>query len=426
MRRHLIDLLAGMAALVGAALAMEAWLAGSLLRYIAAGLLFGAALAVPGLTILLLRDRARRFWRHVLFALVPVVFLLLLGELVVRVFGPPALAPEVLVADARLGHVLQPGTGEADGWGFRNERVPERVDALFVGDSQTYGFFVARDEAFPAVFAQATGAAAYQMAQGSYGPVRYRELVRRGLALHPRLVVVAVYFGNDLFDATAGAALEGAEDLRAAGRSYPRPQGITSAGDTSPNWTMALVDGLQQHSRLLGAAGEALRSRLRGSTSLLDAQPGAVPFVDAAVGTILLPEYRRPVLDLDDPTIADGMRISERCLLDIGAACRAAKATCLVLTIPTKEYVYAEWRRRAGQAMPALAGLHAAETAARARLFRALAGDANLRQADLTEACIAELAAGHPLWAGNGDGHLMQAGHRLAAALVAAEWAKLR
>lgn len=419
-----IDLLAALAAAAGAALAVEAWFAGSLFRYVLAGLVAGGALGVPALSILLLRDRARRFWRRCLFAFVPLLLLLLLAEVGLRWFGPAPPPPEVLVEDARLGHAFAPGSGSLDAWGFRNERVPERVDALFVGDSQTFGFFVDRDEAFPALFARATGRTSYQMANGGYGGVHYRELVRRGLALHPQLVVVGFYFGNDLFDAIAGAGLDGAEDLRAPGRTYARPRNPELDGMASPNWTMALLDALQAHSRLLGAAGEVVKSRLRGGAGGLDAQPGAVPFADAKVGTVLLPDYRRPAVDLGNQGIADGLRISVQCLRDIGAACREHGARCLVLAIPTKEFAYAEWQRRGGKPLAALEALRTAEQGVRDRLFAAIAADPGLQLVDLAEPCIAALAAGTPIWAGNGDGHIMREGHRAAAAAVAAAAAK--
>ncbi len=279
-----LDVSAILLAALGATLGIEAWFAGSLFRYVLAGLVAGGLLCVPLLSILVLRDRARRCWRRALFALVPLVALLVLVEIGIRVFGPPDEGKEVLVEDARLGHVNQPFTGGMDEWGFRNAHVPEQVDVLFVGDSQTWGFFLERDEAFPAVFAQRTGLSTYQMSNGAYGPVHYRELLRRGIQLKPKLVVVGFYFGNDLWDATAGAGLVSAEDVRDPKRTYEPPRNPeVDEGDAVPNWIMGCADFVQRHSRLAGWVGEVVKSRLRGS-SMLDAQPGAVPFDGGASG----------------------------------------------------------------------------------------------------------------------------------------------
>lgn len=416
-----LDVFATLLAIAGVAFAVEAWLAGSLFRYVLAGLVGGALLCVPLLSIALLRDRARRVFRLVLFALAPLLALLLLVEIGIRVLGPTDEGKEVLVADARLGHVNLPGVGGMDSWGFRNAAVPERVDALFVGDSQTWGFFLDREEAFPTLFGESTGLSTYQMSNGAYGPVHYRELLRRGLELRPQLVVVGFYFGNDLWDAAAGAGLVSGADVRDPKRTYEPPHNPEiEEGEAAPNWIMACADHAQRSSRLLGWAGEVVKSRLRGS-AMLDDQPGAVPFDGGAVSTLLLPEYRRAALDLGSSSIADGLRIAEQCLRDIAARCRDAGAHCVLLAIPTKEYCYAEWQRREGAPLPELAGLHAAESAVRERVFAAAAA-AELEVVDLAPVCIAALAAGEPIWAGNGDGHLMRGGHAAAAAALAEIW----
>ncbi|MCA8965684.1 MAG: hypothetical protein KDC48_12440 [Planctomycetes bacterium] len=419
MRR--IDLVAVLLAGLGVALAAQAWFAGSLFRYVLAGAVAGGGLCLPLLVILVLRDRGRRLLRRITLALLPLLAVLVVLEIGLRVFGRAVPPPAVLVADARLGHVVQPGTGESDAWGFRNAAVPERADALFIGDSQSWGFFVEREQAYPAVFAAQTGMACYQMANGGYGPVRYRELVRRGLQLRPKLVVVGFYFGNDLWDAYDGAGLVGAEDLRDPRRKYEAPRPPEPGGKASPNWTMASVDLLLERSRLIGWIGDTVKAPLRGQASLLDAQAGAVPFTEAPVATMLLPDYRRPALDLGNEGIADSLRIAEKCLRDIAADCRAAGARCLLLAIPTKEYCYAEWLRGRGAAMSVLAGLYDAETAVRNRLL-ASAAAAQLELVDLAPTCIDALAAGTPIWAGNGDGHLMVNGHRAAAQAIAAAW----
>ncbi|MCA8952605.1 MAG: hypothetical protein KDE27_24040 [Planctomycetes bacterium] len=415
------DLLALLLAALGLALGVEAWLAGSLFRYVLAGIAVGAVLCVPLLSILLLRDRARRFWRLTSFALVPVALLLLCAEIGIRFAGPVYAAPARIVSDEDLGHAVLPGTGETDAWGFRNERVPERADALFVGDSQTWGFFLEREQSFPAQFGELTGLSTYQMANGGYGPVRYRELVRRGLALQPKLVVVGFYFGNDLWDACSGAGLPNAEDLRDPKRSYGPPRPPEAAEEHAPNWVMGGLDWLQQSSRLVGLAGETVKARLRGTASVLDAQPGAIAVTEGNVGTLLLPKYREPALDLRNKTLADALRVSEQCLQDIGSDCAKAGCKAVLLAIPTKEYCYAEWLKAHGRAMPELEELRSRETAVRARVFAA-AKAGGLELVDLAPICIAALQADTPIWAGNGDGHLNANGHRAAAQAIAGIW----
>lgn len=419
MRR--LDLFATLVAVFGAALAIEAWIAGSVFRYVLAGMVAGSLLCLPLLSIALLRERARRFWRLVLFGLAPLLAALLLVELGLRLFGEAQQPPARMIEDERLGHIMEPGTGGTDAWGFRNASVPDQVDALFVGDSQTWGFFLDQSQSFAALFAKQTGLSSYQMAHGDYGPVRYRELVRRGLALKPRLVIVGFYFGNDLWDAYAGAALVSAEDVRDPKRSYNPPRMPELDGRVSPNWTMAIVDQVQSESRLCGWAGEVIKSQLRGSASMLDAQPGAVRFTEEPVATMLLPDYRRPALDISSTGLRDSLRISQRCLADIAKDCKAADARCILLAIPTKEYCYAQWLRERGTPMPELIEVHIAENALRSEIF-ATAAEHQLELLDLAPVCIAALAAGTPIWAANADGHLMANGHLATAQAIAAAW----
>ncbi len=54
-----LDLIAFLLAALGVTLGIEAWFAGSLFRYVLAGLVGGGALCVPLLSIVLLRERAR-------------------------------------------------------------------------------------------------------------------------------------------------------------------------------------------------------------------------------------------------------------------------------------------------------------------------------------------------------------------------------
>lgn len=404
-------------AAVGTFLAVDAWRAGSLFRYVLVGLVAGGALCVPLLTLCVWRARARRFWRRVVFALVPVTVLLALGELCVRLFGPPSQPPALLCPDARLGHVIAPLTGGTDANGFRNAARPERCDVLFVGDSQTWGFGVDIDEAFPQRFAALTGAVCYQMADGSYGPVQYRELVRRGLALSPRRVLVAFYFGNDLVDAADYAGLDGAEDVRTPDRTYRVRRNPEFDGPNAPNCTMAAVDRVLAASRLLDAAANVVKSRLRGG--VLDRDPGSVPFADPTAPTILTPAYRLQALDTERPLVRDGAMVTARCFDAIAALCRDAGAECVLLAIPTKEYCYATWR---GDEVPELAALRRAEDAARAAVFAA-AVRAGLRVVDLNGPLLDSLRSGAPPWRRGGDGHLGRGGHEVAAHTLARLWA---
>jgi hypothetical protein len=71
---------------------------------------------------------------------------------------------------------------------------------VVLGDSQTHGNNASREKAWPQQLAAYTGSSTYQMAYGGWGPPQYRALVDDALALKPKIVIVALYAGNDLLD----------------------------------------------------------------------------------------------------------------------------------------------------------------------------------------------------------------------------------
>ncbi|MCU0864658.1 MAG: hypothetical protein MUC36_12750 [Planctomycetes bacterium] len=416
-RSPLLPLLLLAIAAAGIALAVEAFLAGSLLRYVLVGQALGIAACTP-LLLWCLGGRGRRLLRNLVFVAVPLLAALGLLELGLRLFGPAMPPPLLLLPHPRLGHVVAPGTGGTDRDGFRNAPPADEAPlaVLFVGDSQTWGFGVDATATFSQLAARDLGRTR-QLANGGYGPVQYVELVQRGLAQRPGAVVIGFYFGNDLLDATDYAALVGAEALRTERRSYTLRRHRDLDGARAPNWAMALVDEALLHSRVLALAAGGVKARLQGG--LLDRQPGAVTFEDDRVPTILLPGYRLPTVDPRSDAVQDGLAVTARALVAIRRQCATAGARSLLLLIPTKEFCYAEWCRRAGRERPELTALWQAESACRQAML-ATAAAAGIDVHDLAADCIAALDAGQRPWPAGGDGHLNAHGHALAAAAVVA------
>src|SRR6266849_978830 len=105
-----------------------------------------------------------------------------------------------LVPDPELGNRLAPGTPGHDTNGYRNDSVPAQADIVAVGDSQTWGVNADRQSTWPQQLAKLSGHSVYNMSLGGYGPVQYWVLTQRAQKMSPRLVVVGLYLGNDLYD----------------------------------------------------------------------------------------------------------------------------------------------------------------------------------------------------------------------------------
>jgi hypothetical protein len=417
-RSRLAGVIAALLAIAGIVLAVEARHAGSLFRYQLAGYVAATFLCLPFL-LWCGTPHLRRFGRRVAFVLLPLLAALLLLEAAVRWAGPTPVPKGAVVADARLGHVMVPFSDATDARGFRNPEALTKVDVLFVGDSQTWGYHVDAAATASRAFATTTGASAYQMSNGSYGPVQYVELVRQGLALAPRAVVVLLYFGNDIVDAADYTGLLGAASLGTEGRPARHRRNPELDGEAAPNWTMALVDGALAKSRVLEFAANVVKSRLQGG--VLDTQPGAVAFTHAAVPTVLLPDYRFGTVDPNNEMVRDGLMVTARSLRAIAEQCTAAKTRLLWLLIPTKETAYAEWQAGLGTPLPPLTRLHAAEASARSTVIAAAVA-VGVEVHDLLPDCVSALQAGNAIWPVGSDGHLNAAGHALIAAVVARWW----
>ena len=264
---------------------------------------------------------------------------------------------------------------EYDPFGFRNDARPPRAEIVAIGDSQTEGSGVARENAWPQQLAGLRKESVYQLAFGSYGPGHYLALTDDALSLEPQTVIVAVYTGNDLAGAYEWVYVNGrnpelrndsaerrAELARADRERGPIDRAWQSARDAEKglygrpllSWLRTNVEG---RSKLM-ALYEQLEWRISGRASNLDRDAGPAewsdvvrtidrvppeilfPFEDGAVRTVFTPQARLAAQDLDDARIAEGLRLTLAFLDQIAAKCRG-RSELRVLLMPTKELVFA-------------------------------------------------------------------------------------
>lgn len=251
------------------------------------------------------------------------------------------------VADSVLGTRLEPGAGGHDAWGFRNRDVPAQADVVTIGDSQTYGISAPAKLSWPAQLGDRLGRRVYNLALGGYGPVQYLELLRtRALRLRPKVVVVGVYYGNDLYDAYR--VVYGSEHwspLRRAG--VPRTAASDAIAAPREVFLGTGRDWLARHSviyRLLtfSALGSlARRLEFTGAETTIDAVAFRHPVHGAFTG--FTPGLRLQTVDLADAPVREGLRLTLDRLERMAATCRDAGVHIVVALIPTKETVYAPW-----------------------------------------------------------------------------------
>ncbi len=254
------------------------------------------------------------------------------------------------IHDSILGIRLAPHTAGHDEWGFRNRELPDSAEIVTIGDSQTYGVSAPADLSWPAQLSTLIHRQVYNLALGGYGPVQYEELLRtRALRLRPQVIVVGLYYGNDLWDAYA--AVYGLRHWAALRREgIPSFTGSLSVPPARDVYLASLRDWLARRSVVYRLATfTALGGYARGLEFVTRDHPSDIVSMQLPTHsgyTGFTPRGRLRALNLEDSTIREGLRLTLDRLERIAEDCRAARVHLLVALIPTKERVYAPWLGR--------------------------------------------------------------------------------
>ncbi len=256
---------------------------------------------------------------------------------------------------------------EHDENGYRNTRVVTHADIVAIGDSHTYGYSVKPDEAWPRLLKELTGCEVYNMSLGGYGPLEYAYLAREAKDLKPRLMIVGIYFGNDLFDnwefyqsdksyPVPAALLEPANVLERERPLEDKVFQFFSMGDTKAKKAFSgFRDFIKTDSALWGFF-RAIRLELKGNQiGALDLEFGkavssltpkqrdyASVFEGEDWRTIFTSRYRLAAEDSTDARIVVGRWLTEWAIEDIQKTANSIGASLLFVLLPTKEAVFAD------------------------------------------------------------------------------------
>jgi len=270
---------------------------------------------------------------------------------------------EKRIDDPQLGNRMAPYALGHDANGFRNESVPQHADIVALGDSQTWGNNVERPNAWPQLLSGLSNLRVYNMGLSGYGPVQYWVLTEQALKLSPKVIVVGLYLGNDLYEAyelvytnshyvqlrARNAPVELLHsDLRDRAQMFwDEEKGFSNRfrGSRPSGWSHWLAQHLAI-GRLTNRTGLWRTStdvdfESDKAWALAYPEHGSV-YEGGKIRTIFTPAYRFLGVDLDDPHIAEGLRITEDLLVRIDALANARGCKVMVLLIPTKESVYAD------------------------------------------------------------------------------------
>jgi hypothetical protein len=276
--------------------------------------------------------------------LISLVLSLLIAEGVARlVFDPIDFLKPRRVPDDALRYRIEPGTGAHDSLGFRNKSVPSGAEIVAIGDSHTYGISARASESWPSALGRMTGKTVYNMSLGGYGPAEYLYLMENeALKLHPRLILVGFYLGNDLMDSfTAVYSIDRWRDMRKPG--FGSPPGNEDADDD--DFSYGIGDWLAGHSvlyRLVSSSfiGDNLRQarRLKRGEEIVMLEDES-----SGINTGCTPAQRLKGLDLGRAEVREGLALSLAFFDRMNELARKNNVSFIVVIIPTKESVFARY-----------------------------------------------------------------------------------
>jgi hypothetical protein len=362
------------------------------------------------------------------------------------------------IKDPVLNFKGNPDHPEHDQSGFRNSNTPEQVDIVTIGDSQTYGVGVGREATWPQQLAAVTGKSVYNLSVSGWGPVQYRTQIEQALGLHPEVVMVGLYLGNDIYDAyhltyewETGAHLRDPVAFRLIKEFEDRqqmsaPSLVTAIGQEDQDKVVvsqrsSLTSYLSSQSKLYALARgfwhmasgyevgytpwttesrDDYWFRLKQLARIHPEQ--MIAFESGKIRTILTPSYRMPGINIDDPRIAEGVEVTLRALGEIYTHCINQGIELLIVILPTKEYTFSPFLTASehnSRAMQLSRLTDRLEHELRKRIFTVL-GEKMIDYLDMLPALRQTIAQDqeHPFFESR-NGHFDASGHGVIAHSVA-------
>jgi hypothetical protein len=345
------------------------------------------------------------------------------GGPVLKLYRPLAVVPEALVDRER------PGPVHVDRLGFCNPPdVLDRhrtFDVVALGDSFTWCTGVEPAAAWPAQLAAATGLRTYSFGRPGIGPYEHLQILARlGLRLRPRVVVMAVYEGNDLRDALRHAGYVAAAARGEA--TYIEAQTRDAVADYGPLLDTApgRVSYAYNVAAILGARGVAwARHAIARRAERAGDAPVDFRYELTLAGAVV--PFNTAGGDKDEVRTARALRsgaasleVFTSALQRFAEVARREGFVPVVMYAPSAHSAYAASARFAD---PGTGDLLRWYSTTQREYFASRAGTIGYHFVDATPALQAEAADSAPgrLLYFPGNLHLTREGHRVAAAALA-------
>ena len=252
--------------------------------------------------------------------------------------------------------------------GWRNKSVPSSVDVVAMGDSQTYGWNLNSNQAWPQQLDRA-GVKTYNLSFGGYGPVELLLLMDEAIALKPKVVLCGFFTGNDLLDSYEVVYVRNlmtvlrtpdpnfVEQVKLAGERIARASvNISKRVEKHPSPLTLKLRYIKLYD--LFRAGERLYGRIAHPKNWesikrwVDTKEKMWAFSHNGVRTVMTSEYAMWGVNFDDLRVEEGCRVGLKAIRAMRDKALANDAVFMVVILPTKELVFRDVIVESGQDVP--------------------------------------------------------------------------
>jgi len=322
---------------------------------------------------------------------------------------------------------------QTDAEGFRNARTRERIDVAALGDSFTDAMTIEDAAAWPSLVERTQGLAVQNYGTAGFGPQQeLRVLTDYALAHHPKVVVLAYFAGNDIFEAEAFEDYERSHGaIRKPDPGWPIKNMVSRAD------TLYVASAFHAAERWISNRGRA-EARTSTPAEAPRAAAGPAPRFDRGLFSIavngqtvrwaFMPPYLNTLrMSEGELSARRGWTLTTHAIRAMRDASRAAGAELIVMFVPFKSQVFLPI---AVEAMPrdelmsalryslpdgridvdAMTGNRLAQN----RMMRRFCADTGIRFVDMTDALTERLREGVNVYFPD-DSHLNEAGHAVVA-----------
>lgn len=256
----------------------------------------------------------------------------------------------------RMGYIPTPAAADTlhrftfhtDAEGFRNRAVRERFEVAALGDSFTDAMTMAVEASWPARLERILGAPVQNYGTAGFGPQQELLVLKDFVRPHrPRVVVLAFFAGNDIFDAEAFDVFQ-----RSGGTQQRTAQGWRIKDVISRADTWFVVSALRAGGRWMRRPHEVVEAapseeRSEGTTVTDGEQPSfdrgmfRVPVAGRRLPFALMPPYLN-TLNFSERELEarPGWRLTRDAIAEMRTVSQSFGATFVVMFVPFKSQVY--------------------------------------------------------------------------------------